>query len=122
MSPRGTRTADKGARAEAFAAVFLERQGYHVVHRNYRLAFGEIDLVGLDRSVLCFVEVRSRTSIQHGRPIETISRAKRRRIARAAEHYLAAHPTELPCRFDVVTIEGEGTPELVRDAFRLEDC
>jgi putative endonuclease len=105
-----------------FAAAFLKDQGYRILHRNFRRPEGEIDLVCTDRSVLCFVEVRSRASSAYGLPIETISRQKRRRLVLAARQYLAAHPTNLPCRFDVVTIEGDARPELWRDAFRLEDC
>ena len=71
---------------------------------------------------LCFVEVRSRADSRHGLPEETISRTKRRRIARAAEHYLMAmRQQQAFCRFDVVAIDGAEV-RLIQDAFRLEDC
>jgi len=115
-------TKERGDRAEARAAEHLRAAGYTLVTRNYRIKGGEIDLVARDGGVLCFVEVRSRADASHGLPEETIGRTKRRRIARAAEHYLAARRLhDAPCRFDVVAIDGDGI-RLYKDAFRLDDC
>lgn len=62
-----------------------------------------------------FVEVRSRTSADHGAPFETVGREKQRRVARAAEHWLVTHGlTRAFARFDVVSVllpEG-GTPSV----------
>ena len=55
-----------GVRGEEDAYFYLRRLGYVMVARNYRTARcrGEIDLIGWDQDVLCFVEVKTRTS--HG--------------------------------------------------------
>jgi len=82
-------TTQKGQRAEQLAAEFLERAGYRILERNYRCRLGEIDLVAEDKGVLCFVEVRSLASTQHGHPLETIDHAKRARLIRAVRHYLS---------------------------------
>ncbi|MFH0902563.1 MAG: YraN family protein [Pseudomonadota bacterium] len=139
-----------GSLAESRAALYLERLGYQILDRNYRTKHGEVDLVALHDGVLCFVEVRCRSSRSHGLPEETISRAKRRRIVRAAQHYLVArHQEQAECRFDVVAVEllekgAAASPRrpddpraartedcaadgcfgmrLLRDAFRLNDC
>ena len=111
-----------GDRAEALAAQHLERIGYRILARNYRVRGGELDLVAQKEGVLCFVEVRSKTSARHGAPAETIDRGKRERIARAAEHYLATRG--MPggsCRFDVVAILGGSEIEVITDAFRVGD-
>jgi putative endonuclease len=107
-----------GNEAERRAAQHLQTLGYRVVCRNYTCRMGELDLVCEERGVLCFVEVRMRSSARHGLALETISREKRRRIILAAEHYLATSGgEERACRFDVVTIDGDGAPALLRDAF-----
>lgn len=111
-----------GAAAERAAAVFLvEQHGYRIVDRNFRTRFGEIDLVAEDGDELCFVEVRSRSSSRYGLALETIGAEKRRRIALTARRYLVEKKLEhRACRFDVVTIQDGGRPELLRDAFELE--
>jgi putative endonuclease len=111
-------TVDVGTAAESRAALHLERLGYRIVHRNYRIRGGEIDLIALDRATLCFIEVRSRADTFHGRAEETITPAKQRRLILAAQHYLAGHPHSGPCRFDVIAINGPGLT-LIPDAFRL---
>ena len=114
-----------GARAEALAARFLESSGYRIVHRNYLIKAGEIDLVAhAPDGTLCFVEVRMRTGADHGTPAETVGAAKQRRVIAAARHYLAARVRgEPPCRFDVVAITASGDRTSVQhipDAFRLD--
>lgn len=112
-------TRSVGAAAEARAAGFLESLGYRVLARNVTTRQGELDLVCEADGHLCFVEVRSRAHARLGLPEETIGRTKRERIARAAAWWLMRHPTDQPCRFDVVSIVGDATPTLIRDAFRL---
>lgn len=57
--------------------------------------------------VLVFVEVRQRAADSHGGAAASIDAAKRRRLVRAAQHYLLQLAQLPPCRFDVVAIEGE---------------
>jgi putative endonuclease len=111
----------RGAEAEEAAAGWLEGQGYRVIDRNHRARGGEVDLVCADGETLCFVEVRSRASDEHGSPAETIDRAKARRVARAAEDWSHRNGAlERPIRFDVVAVRlADGRPsfELIRAAF-----
>lgn len=94
-----------------------------MVARNYRSPRrrGEIDLIGWDRDVLCFVEVKTRTS-HDVKPAETaVDREKRRELAGMARDYLRRVREEVPWRFDVVSIyyETPGTAhiELFKNAF-----
>jgi putative endonuclease len=121
---RGERTSARGWRAERLAAAELERRGYAIVRFNYRAAGGEIDLIARELATLCFVEVRSRRTAVYGHPLETIDRRKRRRLIAAARQYLAsmAH-SQLPVRFDVVSLVYRPVLEvrLVRGAFTSTD-
>jgi putative endonuclease len=65
---------------------------------------------------LVFVEVRARRDASHGGAAASIGATKRRRVVRAAQHYLLRLPSPPPCRFDVVTVEGD-TVEWLRGAF-----
>jgi len=114
----------RGRAAEDAALGFLQSHGLMLLARNHRCRLGEIDLVMRDGDSLVFVEVRAREGSSHGGAAASIGRAKQRRIAAAARHFLMTHPraSELPARFDVVAIggpEGAQPPEWIRAAF---DC
>jgi putative endonuclease len=111
----------RGRASEAAAASFLARRGYDIVARNVWLYGSEIDVVAWDGDVLVFVEVRSRSHLRFGSPVETVRARKIARIARAAHAYLALHGlTKVPARFDVVGVDwtsGHAVCTLVRSAF-----
>lgn len=87
---------------------WLRQQGYRVVERNVRTGAGEIDLVARDGDVLCFVEIKARAGGGFGPAVSAVGAAKRRRLVRAARLWLARHPSEAPCRFDVLGLDGDG--------------
>ena len=67
----------------------------------------EVDLIlRAPDGTLVFVEVRARAAGRHGGAAASISAGKRRRIVRAAQHYLLGLAVMPPCRFDVVAIDG----------------
>jgi putative endonuclease len=120
-----------GAQVERAASAFLQKNGLTEIAANARYRDGELDLVMLDRATrggdtLVFVEVRHRSSDGHGGGAASVDAGKRRRLVRAAQRFLLAHPqfSELPCRFDVVEAGGDpGSPRLhwIRDAFRADE-
>ncbi|HEY5540156.1 MAG TPA: YraN family protein [Coriobacteriia bacterium] len=94
-----------GERGEDAAAAFLERAGMTVVERNWRCQAGEIDIVGLDDDAIVFVEVKTRRTVNKGTPEEAVTPAKRRRYAKLAAAYLqTAGLSDVPVRFDVITL------------------
>jgi putative endonuclease len=108
-----------GAAAEAQAAAFLEKKGYRVVARNVSARGGELDIVAVDRGVVCFVEVRARASDGWGAAEETVGPTKQARLARVAERFLGTWPDrDAACRFDVVAVAPGPRFTLIRDAFR----
>lgn len=99
--------ARRGREAEAAARRLFEKQRFEIVAANYRAPCGEIDLIARKGRLLVFVEVRRRRDAGHGTAVESIDRAKRRKLVRTAQHYLAAHPHHGPARFDVVAFDGD---------------
>jgi putative endonuclease len=96
---------DTGRRAEELAAVELERQGFRIVARNWRRPEGELDLVADDHGTCVFVEVRSRTGLEQGDPLESITARKRARVIRAARLFIDSEPVPATgYRFDVVGV------------------
>ncbi len=102
------------------AAAYLHRRGYRVLHRNYRTERGEIDLICRHGRVLVFVEVRTRESVEFGRPAETIGPAKQEALRYAAERYLEmVDRATIYHRFDAVEVVlTEGRPP---DCLLIED-
>ncbi len=95
-----------GARGEATAVAYLQQQGYRLLERNYRCAVGEVDAVLIDGDMIVFLEVRSRRGSAVGTPEESITRAKARHLALAAQTYLEAHDqAEAPWRIDLIALE-----------------
>jgi len=113
-------TRQLGAEAETRAAAHLEELGYRIVARNVTVKGGELDLVAVERGVLCFVEVRARKDGSFGAAEETVGPTKRRRLAHAAQLFLMRwrDPT-MPCRFDVVAVDPRGI-RLIRNAFEVD--
>lgn len=113
--------AGRGRSAEDDAVVWLEGRGYRPIARNARTAAGEIDLVADDEGTLCFVEIKARATAEFGPAVTAVGAAKQRRLLRAAALWLAMHPSEAPCRFDVLGLDAgpDGWEfTLLRDAFR----
>ena len=113
-----------GRRGEDVAQRFLQRAGFVIVDRNYRMASGagEVDLVGWEADTLVFVEVKSRKTDEYGAPDRAIGIEKQSSLIRAAREY--ARHAEVPwqkVRFDVVNVVFT-TPRVVthfRDALAL---
>jgi len=96
---------DLGRRGEDLAAEYLEGEGMRLVERNWRCSQGEIDLVARDGDELVFVEVKTRSSLGYGHPLEAITVAKLARLRRLAAAWCAAHPGQHGLvRIDAVAI------------------
>ena len=114
-----------GKLGEAYAAAYLTQLGYRLVAANFTLPVGrnrrgavvnaEIDLVAYDNDVLCFVEVKTRSSAWFAPPQVNVDLRKRRQITRAARVYRQMLGIEDEShRYDVVTVvlNGDSTPQI----------
>lgn len=96
-----------GNEFEDKAARLLEKEGLHVLARNFRGKPGEIDIIAREGDKLVFVEVRSRSNRHFEGAAGSIDRRKQQRIVRTAQLFLQRRPglAGMACRFDVVTFE-----------------
>ena len=110
-----------GKSGEDLACRELERRGYAIVARRFRVRSGELDIVARDGPVLVFVEVKARAGRRFGNAAEAVTFVKQRRLTVLANEYLIRHHvSECRCRFDVVSIHfGAGAPaiEIIQNAF-----
>jgi putative endonuclease len=94
-----------GALGELAARKHLQKSGLKFLTANYKSKRGEIDLVFRDRDCLVFVEVKTRSSEQWGRPADMVDRDKRRNLTRAAFDYLRKLKDRgVKTRFDIVEV------------------
>jgi putative endonuclease len=114
-----------GRRGEEEAYFYLRRQGYVIVARNYRSprSRSELDLVGWDGEMLCFIEVKTRTT-RNIQPAEVaVDPEKRRDLSRVAREFLQKMDGSPAFRFDIVSVYfeagNETAIELFRNAFSL---
>jgi putative endonuclease len=107
-----------GKQGEIEAYFHLRALGYKIVAANFRLPYnrGEIDLIGWDNGVLCFVEVKTRTSADFAPPSTAVDLDKKKHIRSVARQYVRRLPGDRPpCRFDIVSIirgNDGGKPEI----------
>ena len=108
----------KGTEYERKAEEFLKKNGYEILDRNFRCAYGEIDLIARQGNCLVFVEVKYRSGRKTGLPEEAVSFSKQQRICRTADYYRVARRVDdrAQCRFDVIAVEGEELRHYI-DAF-----
>ncbi len=103
------RTKNLGNAGENFATNYLEQRGYKILERNFRIRSAEIDIIAELDGVIIFVEVKTRSNVKHGLPIEAVNFRKQQKIIEAASVFLQDEKyCESACRFDVVEIYSDG--------------
>ena len=114
-----------GRDAEAVAADHLRADGFSVLWRNVRIGALEIDLVAKKDDLVIIVEVRSRGPGAFEKPLESITREKRRHLLRASRGLwrgrLKKMPDVLRVRIDVIAIGEDGTLEWIKGAITEQD-
>ncbi len=113
-----------GRRGEEDAYFYLRRRGYTIISRNFRSPNhrGELDLVGWEGDVLCFIEVKTRTKRDFKPAEAAVDRDKQRDLLRVARDFLRQMPPSCQWRFDVIAVyyeHGTSHPafELFQNAF-----
>jgi putative endonuclease len=101
--PKHQRT---GTLGEEDAYFHLRKLGYAIVARNFRSPRyrGEIDLIGWEGDILCFIEVKTRTSRDVKTAEAAVDRHKRREVAQVAREYLKRLSPMCQWRFDIVSV------------------
>lgn len=115
-----------GRRGEELAYFFLRKHKYVIVARNFRTPWhkSELDLVGWNEQVLCFIEVKTRTTREVASAEAAVNEEKRHDLRRVARHYLRQLPENTPTRFDIVTVYlDRPQPEItiIQQAFSLSN-
>ncbi len=112
-----------GQFGEEAAFFHLRRSGFTVIAFGWRTgrAPGDLDLVAWERDMLCFIEVKTRSTRDFATAEAAVNSEKRRNLRRLAGYYLRQFPSGTPSRFDILSVylQGKRKPEfeLFRNAF-----
>jgi putative endonuclease len=111
-----------GRKGERCACRYLIRQGFDILARRFRARRGEIDIVAFEKSILAFIEVKTRVSRDYGDPWEFVDWEKQQSLRLAGEEFIARHDLgQYTYRFDIVSVLAPGTESqeviLYRNAF-----
>lgn len=90
-----------GTLGEEAVTQFLRASGSEILDRNWRIREGEIDIIALNPSgIFSFIEVKTRSSLAFGHPLEAINSGKADRMQRLALAWLATHGA-LGCDYQI---------------------
>ena len=102
---QGKTSKSLGDRGEKAAERFLKQKGYIILYRKQQERLGEIDLIAVDGETIVFIEVKTRSSLEHGLPVEAINQKKLRRLIHGATQFLSRHKLlEHAARLDAVSV------------------
>ncbi|MFI3209801.1 MAG: YraN family protein [Peptostreptococcaceae bacterium] len=95
----------KGDFGELLATNYLIKNKYSIISRNYRVSFGEIDIIAKSYDTIIFVEVKARSSTYYGYPSEALSIKKQEKIIETSKVFIQEFNLEnLNIRFDVIEV------------------
>ncbi len=105
-----------GQQGEELAARYLAGAGFQILARNWRCKDGEIDIVALEQRVLVVCEVKTRSGVGFGTPLEAVTRQKARRLRRLAVSWI----TDRGLIFEQIRIDVVGVLRTGPGEFSIE--
>ena len=94
---------------EQLARQYLEEKGYAIVETNWRRGKLEVDIIAYKEGLIVFAEVKTRSRTDYGNPEEFVTIDKQRAYVRLADKYVVEHNREEEVRFDIISVEVEGS-------------
>jgi putative endonuclease len=94
-----------GTQGEAIAELYLKKQKFTIIEKNFRCKCGELDIVAREGKTIVFVEVKTRKNLSYGPPQLSVTQFKQRQISKAALLYMEQKRIKgINARFDVIAI------------------
>ena len=99
---------DLGKKGEDLAVVFLEKNGYEILVRNYIFQKAEVDIIAKKENILAVVEVKTRSTNVFGNPQDFLKPKQIQRIVKAVDNYVTSNHLDVEVRFDIIAIVKNG--------------
>lgn len=97
-----------GVEGEHIACIYLQRQGYKIIDKNWRSKFGEVDIIAYDPDGVCvLIEVKTRRTMScdtDSAPELAVTFKKQEKYRKLAMSYFSFHPELKTLRFDVIAV------------------
>lgn len=94
---------------EQLARQYLEDKGFAIVETNWRRGKLEVDIIAYKEGLIVFAEVKTRSRTDYGNPEDFVTIDKQRAYVRLADKYVIEHNREEEVRFDIISVEVEGS-------------
>lgn len=109
-----------GKSGENAACKYLQEKGHSILEQNFRYGHKEIDIISMEKGILVFTEIKSRSNYAFGFPEEAVTLRKQAMLKLAAEQYCLDKPQYLKIRFDVISILIQSN--VVKEIVHFEDA
>ena len=109
-----------GKQGESIARIFLEENGYVILHQNWRNLKAEVDFIAMHGKELVIVEVKTRSSDFFGAPDDAVRKHKQKMLSNAADAFIQQENLHCEVRFDIISITFvQNHPRInhIKDAF-----
>lgn len=94
-----------GKKGEMLSKEYLVSKSYNIMNLNFRNHIGEIDIIAMDKDVLVFIEVKTRTSIKYGYPYEAVNYRKQQKIIYTSFAYInQRNIKDTQLRYDIIEV------------------
>ena len=94
-----------GKKGEIFAKEYLVSKSYNILNVNFRNYIGEIDIIAMDKDVLVFIEVKTRTNMKYGYPYESVNYRKQQKIIYTSLSYIQQkNIKDAQIRYDIIEV------------------
>lgn len=93
-----------GVHGERLAIGHLRNREYEILDVNWRFGKIELDIIARHSQTLVVIEVKTRENSFLGKPWESVTVSKQRRIIKATNRYIIENQIDLECRFDIISI------------------
>ena len=77
-----------GGQGEKHPLEYLQKKGYRLIAQNYYNYIGEIDLIMRDKKTIVFIEVKTKTELEFGNPLEMIDTRKQKKLLECIKVYV----------------------------------
>ena len=96
---------ETGKKGEMYAKEYLVSKSYNILNMNFRNHIGEIDIIAMDKNVLVFIEVKTRTSMKYGYPYEAVNYKKQQKIIYTSLGYIKQRNIkDTQLRYDIIEV------------------
>ena len=100
---------DTGQLGEQLARRHLEENGFAILKTNWKMGKYEVDIIAYKEGLIVFVEVKTRSTLDHGNPEDFVDRNKQRAYIRMANKYVIDNRRSEEVRFDIISVDLSST-------------